>query len=105
MTVPLVAQVGLTAAILLLGVGVERRLAGGEPLVPVSRVTRILVVGLSLTGPFVLLNRGVIGGVFGLNGIVVALGCSLALYAATGRVVGVRPEGDCAVDRTVRPED
>lgn len=85
----LAGQIGLVTAIIVVGVLVDRRLATTDPLVSVSRPVRILVVGGALGGPFALVNRNVLTGVFGIDELVVALGLALTLYVVAGRVVGV----------------
>lgn len=88
---------GVTAAIIALGFFAARRVERQEPLLSVSRPVKILTLGLALTGPFVLQDRGLLP-VAESSGwdLVAALALSLVLYLGAARLVGVGAVGSGA---------
>lgn len=105
MTLPVAVQLGVVAAIILVGSAVESRLATTEPLVRVPHSLRVLVLGLALGGPFVLVNHGILTDLAGLDEVVVGLGAALVSSTVVMWVVGGTTADDCRVRNWTRPED
>jgi hypothetical protein len=93
---PAAVQLGLVAALFVVAVVVERRMAAVEPLVSVPPLVASLVGGAALMAPFVLVWGGLLV-VEVVDELVVALGLSFVLWIAADRVVGVvsRGSGSC----------
>ncbi len=82
------APVVVSLAVIAGGIVVEWYIERLEPLLSVSQLTKTLVLGVALGGPFVLEDLGLLPAPDGW-GLVAALALVLVLYVPATRLVGV----------------
>lgn len=88
MSLPLLPQLGIAAAILLVGVRLERAARQTEPVVSVPGPVRTAVRGLALCGPWILHHEAPLPAVSPVDDSIVALALSVGLYLVALGCVG-----------------
>ncbi len=81
-------DVGVIAAVLVLGTAGAQAIQRTTPLLSVGRVTRAVVLGVAAVGPFLLADRGVLPVIPGLREVVTPLLVAVVLFLVGARLVG-----------------